>query len=162
MQMIKPAEHKDLHVIADKLRMADSIEIAAQHGIGMSNRQALSRALMVSWRAWTVWKGKTPVCMFGVAPAGPSHSGIGSPWMLATDEFETLSPHYIVRESRKYVKMMLDEFPYLYNFVYHANHKSVKWLEMIGFKVYRDSPRRFKNGMFYPFDLAREEEQKDV
>ena len=162
---VRFAEFDDIEIIASKLRMSDSVEIAAQHGMGASNLAALRRAFMHSPDKWTIEMDGVPVAMFGIMPA-EQHDLItamsaGSPWLLGTPAFERLPPRWLVKTGRKFVKIMLKTYPYLYNFIYWRNERSIKWLSVIGFRVYVGHAIRLGRGTFYAFDVFREE-LKDV
>lgn len=157
MVKIREAEMADVALIAPRLRQSDALELAAEHGIGLPHLDALRRSLAFSNVAWTALLDDKPFCMFGASSAYES-SIVGSPWLLATDDFETVPARYILRENRKYVKIMLQKYEYLYNFVYHKNARSINWLKSIGFTVYDylpPLPRGVYGGGFYLFDMSR-------
>ena len=154
---IRKARPEDAAVVAAGLRQSDTVELAAEHGLGLSSLEAVSRSLAVSEMAWTALLDGKPFCVFGVSTVDTE---VGSPWLLATDAFAAVPVKTILRQNRKYVKIMLHKYKYLYNFVYHKNEISIKWLKMIGFRVH-DSIIPFSRGLyggkFYLFDLVRSE-----
>lgn len=73
-----------------------------------------------------------PVCMFGVTPIDIL-GGVGSPWLLGTDEVKKYANTFL-RLNKSYVAKMLELFPYLQNYVDTRNEISIRWLKWLGFK----------------------------
>jgi hypothetical protein len=153
MARIIVAAHKD-HVdwISKNMRKADVEEVAAAGGKGPV--RALSGSLERSAVAWTGMIDDRPVCMFGVSPIDIL-GGIGSPWLLGTDEIERCAVSFL-RLNKRYVAQMLDLFPHLVNFVDARNKLSIKWLKWLGFRF---DPEPVPYGIwdmdFYKFEMMK-------
>lgn len=125
---IVPAEWDHLFHISNHMRRADIDECAA---VGLGPFHALALSFEQSVEAWTALVGDKPACMLGVAPLDVL-GGVGSPWLLGTDELKhrglTLS-----KLTRPYLDKMLELFPVLVNYV-DARQRAITWLKWIGFK----------------------------
>lgn len=128
---IVPATLEHAKHLATRLRKADLAEIAA--ATGDTPEDALIFSLAFSPRAWAwLYNGRVQA-IFGVA-LHPLREGVGIPWMLAA---ASASRHkvFLVRQSRKYVELMLDVVPYLENHVDCRNTASIQWLSWCGFAL---------------------------
>ena len=138
-------------MIASQVRDADRDEFAA---LLTTAEQVMSGGLQVSSHAWTGLIDDVPVCMFGVAPVGFLLPEQGRPWMVGTTQ---LDDHAILflRRCRGQVKVMLDAYPYLINYVATFNIKAIAWLQWLGFTV-DFTPRLYGADVpFYRFELRR-------
>lgn len=113
---------------------------------------ALMRCVMISDKAWTVRMNGDMVCLFGVAPISLI-TGVGSPWMIATDDLEKYSFAFLGR-CRQYVAEMLECYPTLINHVDARNEPSRLWLKWLGFKM-QDYPEPYGvlKKPFYKFEM---------
>ena len=152
VKIIVPAHTDHIFWIANNMRQADRDEIAAAAGKGPW--AALRDSLHLSVAAWTGLVDDEPICMFGVVPLDIL-GGVGSPWLLGTDEIEKHAISFL-RLNKQYVKEMLEYFPYLVNFVDARNKMSIQWLKWLGFKF--DSspiPYGIWNLPFYRFSKEK-------
>jgi hypothetical protein len=113
------------------MRQADRAEVAAEGGRG--SYAALRDSLASSVVAWTGLVNHEPVCMFGVSPVDIL-GGVGSPWLLGTDEIKKHAVTFL-KLNRLYIPKMLDLFPLLVNYVDVRNAVSIRWLRWLGFAV---------------------------
>jgi hypothetical protein len=72
-----------------------------------------------------------PVALFGVS-ALIGDDTVGVPWMVATDNLREVR-HTLMRNTKKYMDIMLNLFNFLINFVDTRNTESIKWLKRCGF-----------------------------
>lgn len=122
--------HRD-HVfwVANHMARADVDECSA---LGMGPYRAVEDSLNRSAAAWTGMVDETPVCMFGVCPVDIL-GGIGSPWLLGTDEIKRHAKTFITLNKR-YVPKMLELFPILMNVVDARHETAIRWLKWLGFQ----------------------------
>lgn len=130
MWSIKPAHPAHVARIANRIREIDAAECAA---VGHTPKQALRSSLRASTFALTVLLDDRPVAMLGVTPFSVLE-GIGSPWLLGTDEvlkgarqFLTVGPRVVTAMQR--------EWPKLQNYVGAENRQAIRVLKMLGFTV---------------------------
>lgn len=127
---VKPAHPAHVARIANRMRAIDAAECRA---VGHTPKQALRSSLRASTFALTVLLDDRPVAMLGVTPFSVLE-GIGSPWLLGTDEvlkgarqFLTVGPRVIIAMQR--------EWPKLQNYVGAENRNALRVLYMLGFDV---------------------------
>lgn len=141
---------EDLQHVAANMRQHDRDEVwaLAHH----TPEEALWRSVEVSRD--TVFTGTAddvPVCIFGVKP--PSLLGVAaSPWMLGTDGVNFHSRAFL-RYSRRFIKMLSEEFPVMENYVDARNTASIRWLQWTGFSVYYPEPFGRDKLPFHRFDM---------
>lgn len=128
---IVPAELEHALALAPRLRKGDLREIAA--ATGDTPEDAILVSLASSPTSWTwLYKGKV-MAVYGVA-AHPTKPGVGVPWLLAAKGADRHKV-YFVRQSRKYLKLALDAFPILENYIDCRNTASIQWLAWMGFAL---------------------------
>ena len=148
---IIPAKPAHIPAIAADMREADRREVWASHR--HTPVQALKSSLACSELAWTCLVEDTPALMFGVARRGILLSDTGVPWLLGADLFfKTHSElnRVFLRQSQRYVALMLDRFPRLENYVHAGNKASIRWLKWCGFRLI-DDPVTINGEEFYRF-----------
>ncbi len=149
---VVPAHPDHIFWLANNIRRADRDEVAAEGGRGPL--AALRDSLAASIAAWTGAVGDRPVCMFGVCPIDIL-GGIGSPWLLGTDEIKRYALSFL-RLNKQYLPKMLELFPRLVNYVDVRNTVSIRWLKWLGFKL---DPEPVPYGIwgmpFYRFEMKR-------
>ena len=149
MVTVRAANLEDALVVAANMREADVREVwASSHS---TPERAVRESLRVSTAAWIGYYDGWPVCVFGVAPLNMV-AGIGSPWLLATDEL-TERPAAFLRRCRPYVARMLRVYPKLVNHVDDRNEASKRWLSWLGFTLCEPEPHGPDRLSFRPFHL---------
>jgi hypothetical protein len=135
--------------VAEFMREADRAEVwASSHSTPW---QATTDSLRVSTAAWAGLYDDRAVCVFGVAPLNMI-AGIGSPWLLGTEELVE-RPAAFLRRCRPYVGKMLRVYPTLVNNVDDRNEASKRWLEWLGFTLGDPRPHGPDGVPFRPFKL---------
>lgn len=129
------------------MRKADVDEVAAARGVTPFEAMALS--LRKSARAWTIIADGVPIAMFGVGDVNIL-AGIGSPWMLGTDELPRHSTIFL-RNCAYWVGQLLEGYSVLRNCVDDRNKLSIRWLRWLGFEV--GDPVPFKGQLFRMFEM---------
>jgi hypothetical protein len=140
------------HAMAGRYREADDVECRA-----LSGRSALEAAQDSVQNSHPGWAGLVDgicVCVFGAVPSGVE--GAGVPWLLGSRELDDL-PLSLARRSRKYIRQMLDEYPYLYNLVDARHEASLRWLKWCGFHIMEPPEPAGRNGeLFHYFEMRRQ------
>lgn len=126
---VQPATLEDAEALAKCLRKADLDELRA--ALGDTPEGALTECVAFSPVSWTWREGGQIVAMFGVAEH-PQRPGIGIPWMLGSDLMERNKVR-LLRNSRRYIDLMLERFPIIENCVDCRNTLSIQWLAWAGF-----------------------------
>lgn len=135
--------------VAEHMREDDRREVWASSR--MTPWESTTDCLRVSTSAWCGLSEGMPVCIFGVAPVNLI-AGVGSPWMLGTDELAD-KPISALRHCRPYVGRMLRVYSRLENYVDDRNEKSKEWLRWLGFTLEEPRPYGHAGVMFRPFSL---------
>ena len=138
---VVPAHPDHIPYLAEHMSPADVAELYASAAV--SPYGGLMKSLEASVLAWTGMvsgphpdpRGREhdtrPVCMWGVSPIDIL-GGVGSPWLLGTDEL----PHHaktFLKLNRQYIPKMLGLFPKLVNFADVRHVISIRWLKRLGF-----------------------------
>lgn len=123
-------ESGDIRYVADNLREADRRELTALRGAPVDAMPELCNAVLRSSKVW-VLADVHPIAVFGVAPVA---EGVGSPWLLGTEELFRY-PRLLVCLTPEYVSQMLADYPVLVNYVDARNYRSIRWLEHMGFTL---------------------------
>lgn len=147
----RPTIPKDIEYLAQSLREADREEIAAASGL--PPEVALFEGYAGSDACYTMVGAEgVPFGIFGVASVEP---GVGSVWMMATNDLPRYSLSF-ARGARRVVDRWLTEFDALFNIVDARNELHVKWLRWMGFTFIRVHPRLGAGGVpFYEFIKVR-------
>ena len=99
--------------------------------------EALKQGLEKSIFCCTVLNGN-PIFMFGIVP----ETVLGykaSVWMLGSDDLNNIKRRFL-RNSKHFINMMLDFYPYLYNYVDNENKDSIAWLRYMGARIKEPEP----------------------
>ena len=113
------------------LRDADVAELAITSP-GYSPDDLLRQAVENSYFAELVRVEGRPAIVYGVAPTRVY--GVGSVWMLASDDIGRIRKQFVAG-CREKVEMMNRMFPVLCNWVHAENTVAVNWLRWLGFEV---------------------------
>lgn len=146
---VVPATVEAAEFVGQHLRASDRDEVWASHK--EDPIVACIASVGASTMAWAGYYDDRPVCVFGVAPVNLL-GGIGSPWLLGTDELATHSLRFL-RRCRPYVRRMLGVYPTLVNHVDDRNEASKEWLRWLGFELGEPAPHGPFGLPFRPFKL---------
>lgn len=113
------------------LRAADVAELAITSP-GYAPDDLLRQAVEASYFAELVRVEGRPAIVYGVAPTRVY--GVGSVWMLASDDIGRIRKQFVAG-CRDKVEMMNRMFPVLCNWVHAENTVAVNWLRWLGFEV---------------------------
>lgn len=147
---------QDWHVrhVAFNMRDADVAEVKAT--ANKTPLEALRKGMEISDRTVTVLTPDgLPLVIMGVAPRCRL-TGVGSPWLLGTDEALKYKRNFLT-DPPEVLDEMMDLYPKLENYVHVENRISVRWLKLLGFKM--DEPVLFPNSgeKFMRFHMTRED-----
>lgn len=128
--IIRPAIRQDADVVGPKLRDADHLESLI--ALGQSGPEAVRFCIEHSTHALAVHSGnpKEPFCVLGVAPVS---EGVGSVWLLGTDEFDEHRKD-LMALTEPTVQQFLAVYPTLVIQVAEFNTKSIGYLKHFGFE----------------------------
>lgn len=151
---IRQSHPNDARFLARELRQRDRDEVLASAG---SHVEGAIRAAIIASGAmcWTVCnraEAFLPVWVIGCAPV-EGVPGLGSPWLLATDEVARC-PGALTKLTKGHIAQMLGTYSALYNYVDARNTDSVRWLERIGFTVEPAEPYGVAGLPFHPFKMG--------
>jgi len=151
-RIIIPAHTDHLFWLANNMAQADRDEVQASGGHGPY--RALADSLERSAAAWTGMVNDEPVRMFGVTPIDIL-TGIGSPWLLGTDQVKRYG-YTFLKLNKKYVPKMLELFPRLVNYVDARHEVAIRWLKWLGFEMDSEPVAYGVWGMpFYRFEMRK-------
>lgn len=128
-RIVVPAHSDHIFWLANNMSEADRDECDA---LAMGPFRALTDSLNRSAAAWTGMVNDEPVVMFGVTPIDIL-GGIGSPWLLGTDEARRHAFTFL-RLNKQYLPKMLSLFPVLANYVDARHDVAIRWLKWLGFR----------------------------
>ena len=149
--LVRDMERRDITEISKRMRKSDIDEVwATRH---YSPIDAMLCCWAKSTTMLTIERSGFAVLSFGIVPdnlAGRS----ASIWMLSTDGIFGI-PRSFVRYSRKFINLMLDFYPYLYNFCDIHNGVSLKWLKWCGARLGGIVPYGIDGRLFQHFCFIR-------
>jgi len=134
---IVTVEQWHIRHVADNCRKTDKAELFALALIDPYN--AIKDGVETSETSWTGLINNVPVCIFGVCPVGGLFGNMGRPWMIGTDLIDQHAITFL-RRNKKFVKMMLNQYGYLSNYVDCRNTKAIQWLRWLGFSFNEPEP----------------------
>ena len=146
--VIATQEHVDF--LGPRLRESDIEECAA--ALGIPGDEGMQMSYDVSPQCWTGLGATVPVLMFGVGYNGGEW---GFPWMLASDDIKEVRGE-LMRQTRDYIKAMLNDYPFLLNMIDARQTKSIRWLKWCGFVIEPAEPWGVKGLPFHRFYMRRE------
>ena len=142
----------DAEYLKHNMRKQDVEEIWLSHHY--TPEQAMDFTIQKTIFSLTVRIQDRPVVMFGVN--GETVLGDkGVVWMLATPEIDKIKLRFM-RHSRQYIDMMMEFYPYLYNFVHVKNRVSIAWLRKLGAKFDTAKPHGKEQALFRYFYFQKE------
>ncbi len=143
---------EDVSNVANNLREADRTEILSAFG-PCDVAALVTNSVMRSDLIWAghFYDDQPAAALFGVTPVSLL-GGVGSPWMVGTDEMFRY-PGALVALSKRYIQKMAEAYPKLVNYVDERNLRSVRWLKRMGFAVEPAKPYGFYGRPFHRFSM---------
>ena len=152
IQIVDATEEHVAMMCARGIRRADHIE--ALRMTGADGEIILHESFCMSkGRRCTIFYRGEAWAMFGVADTILGNTA--TPWFIAVEGIEA---HWfkVAKYSRKIIQVMLNEYPFLENYVDVENTASIRWLQWLGFNIsWEATPIR--GYPFYYFWMARED-----
>ena len=128
----RPATYKDGIHILNLLRPEDKAEV---EGMGHEPLH-VPFGVLISEHATYFHVGDVPVGIAGIVRLSPTE---GQVWMLCTPAIID-TPHIFVREAKRWLKSVEQEYQLLWNYADARNHVHHKLLKHLGFKALREVP----------------------
>ena len=138
--------------LAPRLRPHEIEEVTVNHP-DKTIEEILLLCLEISSESYCIYDDELGcIALFGVTVVD-DESGI--PWMLSSQEFFTTYKRRFIKETPDYLDKLFGKRKHLYNYVSAKNKLSQRWLKHLGFTIHKDKRVKFKNVLFYPFDIKR-------
>lgn len=148
----RDAVESDIEGIKNNLRESTVKELWAVHHF--TPEQSLRYSLKNSVFAFSVICGDDVVAMGGVLTPEDLLSNVAPIWFLTSKTLDKIELSFL-RQCRKFVKMMLDIYPTVYNWVDCRNKPAIKWLKWIGASFGETAPFGMDNIMFQYFQFTK-------
>lgn len=128
--IVRPAIRQDADYVGPLMRDMDRLESLIT--LGHAGPEAVGWCLAQSSHALAIHSGnpKEPFCVVGVAPYSP---GVGTVWLLGTDEFDEHRKDLMVL-TEPILRQFLSVYPTLIIQVGEFNAKSIRYLNHFGFE----------------------------
>ena len=120
----------DVRSLKYTMKPSDANEIWASHH--HTPEEALTLCLDKSIFCATVENGN-PIAMFGIY-ADNIIGTEASIWMLSSEDLYKIKTRFL-RNCKGFIKMMLEYYPYLHNYVDARNLKTIAWLKFLGAEI---------------------------
>lgn len=144
----RPVQGGDIGELAVTLRDEDRVEIMAMADPGARPRQILQEAVDESLRCWALELHGELAALLGLVPSQDPRVGV--PWLLGSRAVGR-HPRTHIRATRRYLAVMLDLRPCLFNYVHADYRTSVRWLSWMGFTLHAPQPLGVNGELFHPF-----------
>lgn len=128
---LRPSKMRDVMPIYENMRIQDMRECY------MCGVDPL-KALMISFKdeeayGFTILKGDIPIAMCGITPH-IYEKNVGQIWLLGTKDIEKVQ-YSFYKHSRKVMRMMLESFDIVENYIPKFHRKSIDWIQWLGFQL---------------------------
>ena len=143
---VRRSNRNDVDYLKFHLRESDRHEIYASHH--MAPADALNMGLNKSILSLTILNGK-PLAMVGIT----TDNLIGNKaviWMLTSQDLDKI-PRRFVRNSKYFLKIFLEFYNYLENYVSIKNESSIRWIKWLGGTVDKPKPYGIEKQLFNHF-----------
>lgn len=133
---VRPSTLLDIYAMKDRLSSECKAEVSASHG--HSAEESLLWCYTSSAVKLTLEVGGEAVAMFGLQESRDS-SRIGCAWVLTAPEAAKI-PVTLVKLSKRYLQMFLEERPVLFNWIDARFIRSIAWVKALGGDVTSPQP----------------------
>jgi hypothetical protein len=152
---ILETEQEHIDYLIDHLRLVDIEEIKDMWGVDDDRIvEVVQTSFLISKKCWTLLKNNEVVCCWGVT-TNTFDDRNGIVWLLGTYEMANIKMKF-VRESKKYIQKMMENYELLENYVSVKNELSIKWLKWCGFKLEEPVPIGVNDNLFRRFYMEDE------
>jgi len=143
-------------VVFLKLRQADVDELEAFSELTIE--ETIERSIYNSEALWVIVHDLGHIIgVFGLSSDKDSNGDpVGVPWLLSSDDLLDFK-YAFSKYSIDVVKVMLNHYSYLSNYVDSRHKLAIKWLKWLGFTIHKDEPLYFydKTVEFYRFSKVK-------
>jgi len=147
---VRDSVEEDIEFLSSRLKKTDVDEVFASNHV--SPEEALRHGMDTSIYCRTAENGQ-PFMMFGLYTDNVI-SDRANIWMLSSDYIKSI-PIKFVRQSRLFIKDMLEWYPYLENYVDARNKESIAWLKWLGATIEDPKPYGIEQRPFHHFYFKR-------
>ena len=141
-----------IEVLNMQLRELDIEELEAATGLNW--KDAFKWSIRNSKHTWVIIYNRKIEGVFGLG----DNDCIGVPWFVATNKFDSFS-FAVGKQSKEIIKMFLEIYPYLQNYVYAKHFTAIRWLRWLGFTVNNEYVWFYdKYVPFHKFTMRRSDE----
>lgn len=151
LALVRDAKLEDIDYLAMHLREEDKKEIWRSHH--QTPQTALLEGFNNSTLCLAVEYKRNPIGMFGVVP----QTILGRKaaiWLLGSPEIEKIQRAFL-KQSRRFINLMLDYYPFLQNWVDAENLKSIQWLKWLKADIEEPAPYGVEGALFRYFQFRR-------
>lgn len=150
---VRPATTEDCNTLGPLLRKADKEELMLS--CGHAPVKALTLSMEASDMPYVACdEDGIPFAMFGVV--GAEKGFIGVPWMLGSSGIYKHAIQF-KRECNQWLDTISEDYLVLVNYVHADNHKAIRWLQWLGFKlIHLDPEYGVGKAPFYEFVKVKE------
>ena len=152
--IVRESNFYDVVAMHKNLRESDVLEVLASHN--HTPEEALHSCIKDGGFSYTIEVTGQPVGIFGINP-DTILGNRATIWFLATDGIDKIRRRFLMN-SGKFIKIFLEHYSYLYNWVDSRNESSVEWLKFCGAKVEEAKPYGVEGKPFRYFYFEREGE----
>jgi hypothetical protein len=147
---------EDVDALLDNMRTSDADEIEA--GTGRPAREVIEESISGSHHSGALRMNGQLLAIVGIGD-GAGISGVelraGVPWLLGTNEIDKY-PVAFMRWSHERVRIFMDDYDLLCNWVHEENTRSIDWLRALGFEIWEADEYGPNGERFYPFVMSKE------
>ena len=143
---VRKTKKKDCYELSERVREVDKQEIWS------SGRFTPIKALLEGFEisgdhCYTLLLSEKVVGIFGVSKV---QEGTGIVWLIGSDDMTKYKKDFY-KVSKKYLKLFLQEFKTVFNYVDDRNKTTARWLQKLGFNLLKREPEFGQDKI--PFNL---------
>lgn len=146
-------------VISDAFNLAPNVRKSDKEEIWKSHHKIPETALIDGYTksliTLTVERYEVPVAMFGINPLSLINDKAVI-WLLASDDIYKIKYEFL-KQCRKFIRLFLDIYPLLFNWVDVENKTTLKWLKFCGCKLGPVLPYGTEKAPFQYFEFRKGE-----
>lgn len=148
---VRSSIKSDIQALKNNLKPDDIREIWSSHN--HTPEEALRASIERSVFSATVENGK-PIAVFGIYAENLTDYKANI-WLLSTEDLGKIGRRFL-RNSKYFINMMLEYYPYLENYVDARNIESIQWLKFCGAEISEAKPYGVEGLPFHHFCFRRE------
>jgi len=149
----RDAEIGDIALLKDNLRSTTVDELWAVHHF--TPGESLTYSFTHSVFCFTIIADNEVLAMGGILRPKDIMANEAPIWFLTSQKLDKVERSFL-RQCRNFIKIMLNIYPVLYNYVDIRNKPAILWLKWIGAKFGEIVPFGVDNRLFYYFTFKKE------